>query len=214
MGRIQLLFADVQALIDAGDRAGPEITSKPGSDHNHRGAIAPQLAIHRQQQHRLHPALADQQSIKGIPMDTIALQLRHSQEVFIANRQPTKTLQGHQALQFRQIHLQPTNRGFDRHLPQGCLAHENLSAGCLHPFHHSHRQARVVFQPPQKQVGVEQKPRHRNTLNRSSSGASKSSGRVIWPRIAPGAAPPLGAAGRGGSWPGGCSPVPSMLILN
>jgi hypothetical protein len=67
-------------------------------------------------------------------VDAIALQLRHSQEVFIANRQPPKTLQRYLALQFRQIHLQPTNRHLDRHLPQGCLAHKHLRARGLNPL--------------------------------------------------------------------------------
>jgi len=108
--------------------------------NDHRGAIAAQLAVRSQQQHRLHPALAHQQAIKGIPVDAIGFQFPHGQQVGVADRQPTEALLRHLALQFRQIHLQPADRHLDRYLPQRCLAHEHLRLRRLHPLHHGLRQ--------------------------------------------------------------------------
>ena len=56
------------------------------------GSIALQLAVALQQRQRLHPALADQQSVNGIPMDPITLQLPHGQQMAVADRQPTEAL--------------------------------------------------------------------------------------------------------------------------
>ena len=66
------------------------------------------------------------QSWPTVQRAAIALQRRHSQQLGVADRQPTSVLQGHLALQFRQIHLQPADQYLDRHLPQRCLAHEHL----------------------------------------------------------------------------------------
>jgi hypothetical protein len=166
--------------------------------HDHRGSIAPQLAVSRQQQHRLCSALAYQQPIKRIAVIPINLQLRHRQQVGGSDREPTEALQRHLALQLRQIHPQAADRHLDRHLPQRGLAHKHLSLRCLHPLHHRLRQSRIAIQPPQQQVGVEQQPAHVSASKSSSSGASKSSASWIWPRIAPGAAT---------SWAGACQPT-------
>jgi hypothetical protein len=54
-------------------------------------------------------ALAHQQAIKGISMNSIGFQIPHRQQVGVADRQSTETLQGHLAFQFGQIQLQPAD---------------------------------------------------------------------------------------------------------
>lgn len=178
------------------DMAGLQVQPLP--QHDHRGAIAPQLAVSRQQQHRLRSALAHQQPIKRIAVISITLQLRHRQQVGGADRQPAEALQWHLALQLRQIHPQAADRHLDRHLPQRGLAHKHLRLRCLHPLHHRLWKSRIAIQPQQHQVGVEQQPAHVSASKSSSSGALKSSASWIWPRIAPGAAT---------GWAGACQPT-------
>ncbi len=54
------------------------VPCRAGSTHHgHGGAVAPQLAVRREQQHRFRSALAHHQPIKRIAMVATGLQLRH-----------------------------------------------------------------------------------------------------------------------------------------
>lgn len=85
----------------------------------------------------------------------------------------------HLALQLCQIQPQAANRHLDRHFPEGGLAHKHLRLRGPHPLHHSHRQAWIVAEAPQQQVGVEQQPHHRRASNNPSRRALKSSATAI-----------------------------------
>ena len=127
----------------------------------------------------------EQQLVEEVAGGGAAIQLGQGQQVLIAQGQPVEVLTGHLLLQAGQVELHPALALLEGQFPEAHLAHEHLCSRCLYGGDGPGRQTRVVGQPPEQHLGVEQQAFH-------CSGASKLAAMAMAWRMAPGAWAALG----------------------